>query len=61
MLSFRLHEEGRTVEFIWWRHAHLVGKLPPLVDVLGRPEINTYRGRSTIQFVITDLRESVDE
>ena len=58
MLSFRLHEAGNTVDFIWWGKAHLVGKLPQLVDVLGRPEINTYRGRRTVQFVISDMRES---
>ena len=61
LLIFRMREGGEDVEVMWWGHGDLVDKLPPLVDLLGRPGINTYRGRSRVQFVVTALREAEEQ
>lgn len=61
LLIFRMRDGGEEVEVMWWGHGDLVGKLPPLVDLLGRPGINTFRGRSRVQFVVTALREAEEQ
>jgi single-stranded-DNA-specific exonuclease len=43
---------------LWWEGREYAEQLPAyaLVEVLGQPDINVWQGKSSVQFIATDIR-----
>ena len=56
----RMMVEGQSVEWIWWRSADRLEEFGrgDKVDCLFVPEVNEYRGQTSLQLTIKDIRAS---
>ena len=57
----RLMTDGQSIEWIWWRSADRreAFEKGDSVDCIFVPEVNEYRGQTSLQLVIKDMRVSV--
>lgn len=60
-LKLILSDGGSRTEVLWWRQSGYADQLPKdtLVEVLGRPDVNVWNGRTTTQFIATDIRRII--
>ncbi|MCS7078915.1 MAG: single-stranded-DNA-specific exonuclease RecJ [Chloracidobacterium sp.] len=60
-LKLVLSDGGHRTEVLWWQQSGYADQLPKdtLVEVLGRPDINVWNGRTTAQFIAADIRRIV--
>jgi len=57
-LKFAVRQDGKTIPLIGFKMAecHDLAASAPLIDILFNPQFNTYRGSTTIQLSLRDLR-----
>lgn len=60
-LKLILSDGGCRTEVLWWQQSGYADQLPKdtLVEVLGRPDVNVWNGRTTAQFIATDIRRII--
>ena len=58
----RMMVDGQSVEWIWWRSADRLSEFErgSTVDCLFVPEVNEYRGQTSLQLTLKDMRVSGD-
>ena len=56
----RMMVEGQSIEWIWWRSADRLAEFDrgSAVDCLFVPEVNEYRGQTSLQLTLKDMRLS---
>lgn len=57
-LKLILGDGPHRAEVLWWQRREYAEQLPrqAKVEVLGRPDINVWQGRTSLQFIATDIR-----
>jgi single-stranded-DNA-specific exonuclease len=57
-LSLAVEQDRSTLRVVGWRLGELAERLPldASLDLVGEPERNTYRGDTSVQLKLTDLR-----
>lgn len=57
-LKLILGDGPHKVEVLWWQRGDCAEQLPQQaqVEVLGRPDINVWQGKTSTQFIATDIR-----
>ncbi|MGQ9896044.1 MAG: single-stranded-DNA-specific exonuclease RecJ [Acidobacteriota bacterium] len=60
-LKLILGDGSHRVEVLWWQQGEYVKQLPQQtqVEVLGRPDINVWQGKTSLQFIATDIRLTI--
>ena len=58
-LKFQIESTGQPVDVIWWNEGSRLSEFERgTVDLLGALSVNSWQGRQSLQFLLTDARQS---